>query len=89
MESIPEYDGGVAAEILAKHIRSQQPESQQICVILSAILEVLTAEGMDPSSTALFAATMSSLEKRETQSSAQVGVTRLYGSRMAVSQQQR
>jgi hypothetical protein len=62
---------GVAAELLAKHSRSQQPESQQLCLILNAVLEVLQSEGMEPTPTALFAAVMSSLEKAETQASAQ------------------
>ena len=63
--------GGVAAELLAKHSRSQQPESQQLCLILTAVLEVLRGEGMQPTPTALFAAIMSALEKPETQASAQ------------------
>ena len=63
--------GGVAAELLAKHSRSRQPESQQLCLILTAVLEVLQGEGMEPTPTALFAAIMSSLEKPETQASAQ------------------
>ena len=65
------HRGGVAAELLAKHSRSQQPESQQLCLILHAVLEVLRGEGMEATPTALFAAIMSSLEKPETQASAQ------------------
>ncbi|BDA46153.1 RRP12-like protein [Coccomyxa sp. Obi] len=52
----------VATELLAKHRRSNQPESQQICVVLGAILEVLDGEGMEATPTALFAAIMSSLQ---------------------------
>ena len=65
------HRSGVAAELLAKHGRSQQPESQQLCLILHAVLEVLQGEGMEPTPTALFAAIMSSLEKPETQASSQ------------------
>ncbi len=54
--------GSVASELLAKHRRSNQPESQQICVVLGAILEVLDGEGMEATPTALFAAIMSSLQ---------------------------
>ena len=63
-EDIIPYDkprGSVASELLAKHLRSKQPESQQICVVLGAILEVLDGEGMEATPTALFAAIMSSL----------------------------
>lgn len=57
-----ETRGSVASELLAKHRRSNQPESQQICVVLGAILEVLDGEGMEATPTALFAAIMSSLQ---------------------------
>ena len=63
---------GVAAEIYAKHRNSTQPESQQVCAVLGAVLEVVQAEGLQPTPTTLFAALMSSLEKPETQASAQV-----------------
>ena len=64
--------GGVVAEIYAKHRNSTQPESQQLCAVLGAVLEVVQAEGLQPTPTALFAALMSSLEKPETQASSQV-----------------
>ena len=63
---------GVAAEIYAKHRNSSQPESQQVCAVLGAVLEVVQAQSMQPSPTALFAALMASLEKPETQASPQV-----------------
>lgn len=63
---------GVAGEIYAKHRNSTQPESHQVCAILGAVLEVVQAEGLQPTPTTLFAALMSSLEKSETQASAQV-----------------
>ena len=63
-----ETRGSVAAELLAKHRRSSQPESQQICVVLGAILEVLDGEGMEATPTALFAAIMSSLQGARTSS---------------------
>ena len=64
--------GGVVGEIYAKHRNSTQPESQQVCAVLGAVLEVVQAEGLQPTPTALFAALMSSLEKPETQASSQV-----------------
>ena len=65
-------DADVAASILAKHSRSSQPESKQICVVLGAVTEVLKDEGYNPTPTAYFAAVMSLLEKPETQESPQV-----------------
>lgn len=64
--------GGVVGEIYAKHRNSTQPESQQVCAVLGAVLEVGQAEGLQPTPTALFAALMSALEKPETQASTQV-----------------
>lgn len=65
-------DGSVAAEIYDRHKRSSQPESREVCAVLGAILEVVAAEGLQPSPTTLFAAVMSSLAKEETQNSAEV-----------------
>lgn len=70
-EDITPYDkprGSVASELLAKHLRSKQPESQQICVVLGAILEVLDGEGMEATPSALFAAIMSSLQSSKASS---------------------
>lgn len=64
--------GGVVAEVYAKHRNSTQPESHQVCAVLGAVIEVVQAEGLQPTPTALFAALMSSLEKPETQVSPQV-----------------
>ena len=65
-------DSGFAAHLLAKHRNSAQPESRQLCAVLGAILEVLQAEGLQPTPTAVFAAVMSSLEKVDGQSSPEV-----------------
>jgi len=65
-------ESDVAAHILAKHSRSSQPESKQICVVLGAVTEVLKDEGYSPTPTAYFAAVMSLLEKPETQELHQV-----------------
>jgi ribosomal RNA-processing protein 12 len=59
-------------EILAKHGHSRQPESVQLCAVLKAVLEVIKAEGLDPSPTALYGALMTALEKPETRGSAEV-----------------
>ena len=58
----------LAAQILARHSRSSQPESKQICVVLGAETEVLKEEGYSPTPTAI----MSLLEKPETKESPQV-----------------
>ena len=64
--------GGIVSDIYAKHRTSIQPESQQLCAVLGAVLEVVQAEGLQPTPTTLYAALMSSLEKPETLASPQV-----------------
>lgn len=71
-QQLEHVDSSLVAEIFARHRNSTQPESQQLCIILSAVLEVIKAEGMQPTPTALFAALMASLEKPETQSTTEV-----------------
>ena len=63
---------GVAVEIFAKHSRSQQPESIQICAALTAILDVVESQLLKPSATVLYAATMASLERSHSDQSHQV-----------------
>lgn len=53
-------------EILARHGRSQQPESQQLCAILAALVDVIKSQQSEPTPAALFAAIMTSLGKPET-----------------------
>ena len=59
---VNEDPGGVVAELRARHGRSTQPESSAVMAVLQAVLDVLAAEAMAPSPTAIFAACMSSLE---------------------------
>jgi hypothetical protein len=69
-----EGGGGVVAELRARHGRSMQPESLQVMAVLQAVVEVVTAEGLNPADpTTLFAACMSSLERPDTRGSPQVG----------------
>jgi ribosomal RNA-processing protein 12 len=69
----PETDGpSVVDEIFARHRNSTQPESQQLRLILTSVLEVISAEGLQPTPTALFAAVMSSLQRPETISNPEV-----------------
>ncbi|KAG2487102.1 hypothetical protein HYH03_014215 [Edaphochlamys debaryana] len=65
-------DGGVAAEVMQRYGRSAQPESQQVLTVFRAVTDVIRAEGLPLSPTSYFAATMSALEKPETQGSQQV-----------------
>ena len=58
MESLTLVD-----ELLAKHKTSVQSSSRTLCAVLGAAVEVLRAENLEPTPPALFAATMSSLEK--------------------------
>lgn len=66
-------DGGIIAEISSRHGHSAQPQSKQVVAVLQAVLDVLQAEGMPRTPTTMFAATMSAMDKPETQASAQVG----------------
>lgn len=66
-------EGGILTELRARHGHSRQPESQQVLAVLQAVVEVVTAEGMNPSDpTTLFAAVMSALERPDTRTSPQV-----------------
>lgn len=65
-------DVGLANEIFSRHRNSNQPQSQQLCAILAAVLEVLQAQELAPTPTALYAALMSSLEKSETTKNSEV-----------------
>ena len=74
-------NNSVAAELYAKHRRSAQPESRHICVVLDAVREVLSNEQLEATPTAIFADVMSSLDREDTQASAEVSV--LYPLRLA------
>ena len=67
-------DGGILSEIMTKHGRSAQPESQQLVAVTRAVCEVVAAEKLQVTPTSLFAATMSALERPETQAAPQVRV---------------
>ena len=54
------------AELWDRHCRSRQPESKATCAVLEAVADILQQEGIAPSPTAVFAATMSSLERADT-----------------------
>jgi hypothetical protein len=76
-EEVNEYaEGGrqqnIAAEIMSRHRKSQQPESQQVCAVLGAVQEVVRAEGLEVTPTALFAALMSALENDATRATPEV-----------------
>ena len=45
---------------------------RQVCAVLQAVLDVVAAQGMQPTPTAIFAAVMSSLDRPQTQASAEV-----------------
>jgi hypothetical protein len=59
-------------EILGKHSRSAQPESQHLVAVTLAIKEVVLSEKLEVTPTSLFAAAMSALEQPATQSTPQV-----------------
>ena len=66
--------GGLVAELQQKFSNNKQPETQQMLAVLGACSTVLSAAGLPQNPTALFAASMSSLEKLEVQDSCEVGV---------------
>ncbi len=41
-------DGGVVAEVLAKHGRSAQPESQQVVAVMRAVCDVVRCWDFSP-----------------------------------------
>ena len=57
------------ADLYGRHRRSVQPESRAVAAVLEAVAELLREEGIAPSPTAVFAATMSSLERADAASS--------------------
>lgn len=56
-----EQDAGLVAGILANHQNKPAAESQALVATVFAITEVLETQGLHPSPTALFAATLSAL----------------------------
>lgn len=56
-------DSGLLAEVQARHGHSAQPESLAVCAVLQAVLDVVAAEGLEPTPTAIFAGIMSALER--------------------------
>ena len=58
-------------DILGKHSRSAQPESQQLVAVALAIKEVVLSEKLEATPTSFFAAAMSALEQPATQSTHQ------------------
>ena len=67
------HDGGIVAEVTKYHGHSTQPESQQVMAVLQAMVEVIRGEGWQVSPTALFAATMTAMDRPDTLLSPQVG----------------
>ena len=66
MLTLPGFaEGDPVAELWDRHCRSRQPESKATCAVLEAVADILQQEGIAPSPTAVFAATMSSLERAD------------------------
>jgi len=63
---------GLIASLESRHRFSRAPQSLAVVAVLGAVREVLAAEGLRETPTTLFAAVMSSLEREETQASAEV-----------------
>lgn len=67
-----EQGTGLVAGILANHQNKPAAESQALVATVYAITEVLEAQGLPPSPTALFAATLSALNTVEVASTPDV-----------------
>ncbi len=66
--------GGFVQSVLANHQNKPAPESQHLVATVLAVCEVLEAQGLQTTPTALFAATLSALEKIDATSSPEVCV---------------
>ncbi len=58
-------------QIRAKHANSKQPESQCIVAVLSAIVDVIKSQKLQPTPISVFAAVVSSLSTGDAQGSPQ------------------
>lgn len=56
-------EGDPVAELWDRHSRSVLPESKATCAVLEAVAEILQQQRIAPSPTAVFAATLSSMER--------------------------
>ena len=65
--------GGLVAELQAKFSNNKQAETQQMLAVLGACASVLASAGLPETPTAVFAASMSSLERAEIQASPEAG----------------
>lgn len=69
-------DGGPQSAFLeqlrARHATSKQPESQAIVAVLSAIVDVIASQKLQPTPVSVFAAVVSSLSSGGAQSDPQV-----------------
>lgn len=58
-------------QLRAKHLNSKQPESQNIVAVLSAIIDVINSQKLQPTPVSVFAAVVSSLSTGDAQGSPQ------------------
>ena len=73
-QSLPvPVSGGLVAELQNKFSNNKQAETQQMLAVLKACATVLASAGLPESPTAIFAASMSSLERLEVQTSPEAG----------------
>lgn len=57
-------DSDVSVSIKSRYGRSQQPEHQHLCAVVTAMAEVLREQGLEPTATAYFGACMASLQRQ-------------------------
>jgi ribosomal RNA-processing protein 12 len=69
--------GDPVAELYERHLMSSSADSKHVTAVLEAVASILKAEGIKPSPTAVFAASLSSLERTDTEASPETSAAML------------
>ena len=69
--------GDPVAELYERNLTSSSAESKHVTAVLEAVADILRQEGIKPSPTAVFAASLSSLERANTEASPEMSAAML------------
>jgi ribosomal RNA-processing protein 12 len=69
--------GDPVAELYERHLMSSSADSKHVTAVLEAVASILKAEGIKPSPTAVFAASLSSLERTDTEANPETSAAML------------
>ena len=69
--------GDPVAELYERNLTSSSAESKHVTAVLEAVADILRQEGIKPSPTAVFAASLSSLERANTEASPETSAAML------------